>query len=107
MTTLSSLRRSRLNPRLRALVNTGASQINGCACWVEMHTKDARVNGEIQQRLCTLSVWREGDQGDETCVRSQALSPTSVAGRPASIPTARINVGTDTAAAVVMPTIAL
>ena len=53
------LRQSGINSRLRALVNARASQINGCACCVEMHMKDARVNGETERRLCTLSVWRE------------------------------------------------
>ena len=41
------------------LVKTRASQINGCAYCLDMHTKDARAAGETEQRLFTLSAWRE------------------------------------------------
>ena len=41
------------------LVKTRASQINGCAYCLDMHTKDARKAGETEQRLYTLSAWRE------------------------------------------------
>jgi AhpD family alkylhydroperoxidase len=41
------------------LVKTRASQINGCAYCIDMHTKDARARGESEQRLYALSVWRE------------------------------------------------
>ncbi len=41
------------------LVKTRASQINGCAYCLDMHTKDARTAGETEQRLFTLSAWRE------------------------------------------------
>lgn len=41
------------------LVKTRASQINGCAYCLDMHTKDARKAGETEQRLYVLSVWRE------------------------------------------------
>jgi len=36
-----------------------ASQINGCAYCLDMHSKDARAAGETEQRLYTLSAWRE------------------------------------------------
>jgi AhpD family alkylhydroperoxidase len=36
-----------------------ASQINGCAFCLDMHSKDARVAGETEQRLYALSAWRE------------------------------------------------
>lgn len=36
-----------------------ASQINGCAYCIDMHTKDARAEGETEQRLYALSAWRE------------------------------------------------
>ena len=36
-----------------------ASQINGCAFCIDIHSKDARVNGETEQRLYALSAWRE------------------------------------------------
>lgn len=48
-----------LEPALVALVNTRASQINGCAFCLDMHTKEARSKGETEQRLHTLSAWRE------------------------------------------------
>jgi AhpD family alkylhydroperoxidase len=40
-------------------VKLRASQINGCAYCLDMHTKDARAAGETEQRLYTLSAWRE------------------------------------------------
>lgn len=48
-----------LEHRLLELVKTRASQINGCAYCLDMHTKDARTGGETEQRLYTLSAWRE------------------------------------------------
>ena len=48
-----------LEPLLLELVKVRASQINGCAYCVDMHTKDARALGETEQRLYALSVWRE------------------------------------------------
>jgi len=50
---------STLEPRLRELVRLRASQINGCAYCVDMHTKDAIAEGEGQQRLHLTAVWRE------------------------------------------------
>jgi AhpD family alkylhydroperoxidase len=48
-----------LEPPLLDLVRTRASQINGCAYCIDMHTKDARERGESEQRLYALGVWRE------------------------------------------------
>jgi AhpD family alkylhydroperoxidase len=45
--------------RLRELVRIRASQLNGCAYCVDLHTKDARAVGESEQRLHALAVWRE------------------------------------------------
>src|SRR4051795_3637275 len=53
------IRDSGLEPSLRELVKTRASQINGCAYCIDMHTKDARAAGESEQRLYALSAWRE------------------------------------------------
>jgi AhpD family alkylhydroperoxidase len=47
------------DPRLRELVRIRASQINGCAYCIDMHTKDARAAGETEQRLYALPAWRE------------------------------------------------
>lgn len=48
-----------LEHSLLELVKTRASQINGCAHCLDMHTKDARAAGETEQRLYALSAWRE------------------------------------------------
>lgn len=48
-----------LEHSLLELVKTRASQINGCAFCIDMHTKDARAAGETEQRLYVLSAWRE------------------------------------------------
>src|SRR5690554_7127584 len=50
---------SGLDPSLRELIKIRASQINGCAYCIDMHTKDARAAGETEQRLYALSAWRE------------------------------------------------
>jgi AhpD family alkylhydroperoxidase len=47
------------DPRLRELVRIRASQLNGCAYCIDMHTKDARAIGESEQRLYALPAWRE------------------------------------------------
>jgi AhpD family alkylhydroperoxidase len=53
------VRQSGIETPLLELVRLRASQINGCAYCLDMHTKDARAEGEIEQRLYTLSAWRE------------------------------------------------
>lgn len=50
---------SGLERPLYELVKTRASQLNGCAYCLDMHTKDARKAGETEQRLYVLSAWRE------------------------------------------------
>lgn len=54
------IRRSGLEPSLYELVKIRASQLNGCAFCIDMHTKDARAKGETEQRIYALSAWREG-----------------------------------------------
>jgi AhpD family alkylhydroperoxidase len=46
-------------PSLIELVKMRASQINGCAYCLDMHSKDARAEGESEQRLYALNAWRE------------------------------------------------
>jgi len=53
------IRQSGLEPGLLELVKTRASQLNGCAYCIDMHTKDARAHGESEQRLYALPAWRE------------------------------------------------
>ena len=48
-----------LEPSLLELVKMRASQINGCAYCIDMHSKDARARGETEQRLYALNAWRE------------------------------------------------
>ncbi|HEY1458301.1 MAG TPA: carboxymuconolactone decarboxylase family protein [Solirubrobacteraceae bacterium] len=47
------------DPPLRELVKIRASQINGCAYCIDMHTRAARGAGESEQRLYALAAWRE------------------------------------------------
>ena len=53
------IRRAGLDGKLLDLVRMRASQINGCAYCLDMHSKDARANGETEQRLYGLEAWRE------------------------------------------------
>jgi AhpD family alkylhydroperoxidase len=50
---------SGLEASLLELVKIRASQLNGCAFCIDMHTKDARAAGETEQRVYALSAWRE------------------------------------------------
>ena len=50
---------SGLEPSLAELVKIRASQLNGCAYCIDMHTKDARAAGETEQRLYALPAWEE------------------------------------------------
>jgi AhpD family alkylhydroperoxidase len=50
---------SGLDHTLLELIKIRASQINGCAYCIDMHTKDARAAGETEQRIYALSAWRE------------------------------------------------
>ena len=53
------VRKCGLEASLIELVKIRASQINGCAFCIDMHTKDARAAGESEQRIYLLSAWRE------------------------------------------------
>ena len=53
------LANSGLEQSLYHLVKTRASQINGCAFCIHMHTRDARAHGETEERLYLLDAWRE------------------------------------------------
>ena len=56
---LSAETAKNVEPRLFELVKIRASQLNGCAYCIDMHTKDARAAGETEQRIYALSAWRE------------------------------------------------
>ena len=53
------VRKSGLEHSLLELVKLRASQLNGCAYCIDMHAKDARTNGESEQRLYGVSAWHE------------------------------------------------
>ena len=55
----NAIQSSGLEKSLMELVKTRASQINGCAFCINMHTQDARKRGETEQRLYLLNAWRE------------------------------------------------
>ena len=50
-----------LQPTHRELIKIRSSQINGCAYCINIHTKEARKNGETEQRIYLLNAWRETD----------------------------------------------
>jgi AhpD family alkylhydroperoxidase len=52
-------KQTKLEPALLHLVKMRASQINGCAYCLDLHSKDARAEGETEQRLYALSAWEE------------------------------------------------
>jgi AhpD family alkylhydroperoxidase len=54
-----------LTPLQREMIKIRASQINGCAYCVNKHSKDARKQGETEQRIFLLPVWRESPQFNE------------------------------------------
>ncbi len=51
--------KSGLERPLLELIKIRASQMNGCAYCIDMHTKDARAGGETEQRIYALNAWRE------------------------------------------------
>ena len=53
------VRNSGLEEALILLLKLRVSQMNGCSYCIDMHSKDARANGESEQRLYALSAWRE------------------------------------------------
>ena len=53
------LDKAEIDPRLRELIRIRASQLNGCAYCIDMHTKDARAIGETEQRIYGLTAWAE------------------------------------------------
>ncbi|MBA8826510.1 AhpD family alkylhydroperoxidase [Saccharopolyspora lacisalsi] len=59
MAALQGQVRQSVDPVLNELVKIRASQLNGCAFCIDMHTKDARAAGESEQRIYALNGWRE------------------------------------------------
>src|SRR5690554_3903612 len=73
-----------LEAELVELVKLRASQINGCAYCIDMHTKDARVLGMSEQRLYLLTAWREApfysEREQAALAWTEALTLVSTAG---------------------------
>lgn len=57
----SYLATTAINKTLKELIKIRASQINGCAFCINMHTADARKHGISEQRIYLISAWREAD----------------------------------------------
>jgi AhpD family alkylhydroperoxidase len=53
------VRTSGISATHKELIKIRTSQINGCAFCIDMHTRDARKNGETEQRIYLLNAWRE------------------------------------------------
>lgn len=77
---------SGLDKKLFELIKTRASQINGCAYCINMHTRDALQIGESAQRLFLLNAWRESDlfSVKEKAVLMLTEAMTLIAGNPVS-----------------------
>ncbi len=77
---------SSLDPKLIGLVEIRASQINGCANCLNMHTAEARAKGETEQRIYLLSAWREApcytDRERAALEWTEALTRLSEGQRP-------------------------
>lgn len=54
-----AVKKSSIEPSLLHLVDLRASQLNGCAFCVDMHSKEAKIGGERELRLYHLAIWRE------------------------------------------------
>lgn len=56
---VSAAQDAKVEPELLELIRIRASQLNGCAYCIDMHTRDARAIGETEQRIYGLAAWRE------------------------------------------------
>lgn len=70
MMTISAAAQKGIDPRLAELIKIRASQLNHCAFCLDMHSHDARKNGETEQRIYLLSAWEEA--GDLYTEQEQA-----------------------------------
>jgi AhpD family alkylhydroperoxidase len=77
-----------LDPTLGHLVEMRASQINGCAFCLDMHSKDARAEGETEARLYLLSAWRECPDYSDRERAALALTEAMTVLEPGGVPDA-------------------
>ena len=75
---------SKLDGKLYELIKIRASQINGCAFCLNMHTRDARKMGETDQRMHLLNAWRETElyTPKEQAALALTEAMTLIAGKP-------------------------
>ncbi|MFC5137764.1 carboxymuconolactone decarboxylase family protein [Actinomycetospora rhizophila] len=87
---IGSIRATGLPDGIRELVHLRVSQINGCAFCVESGTRTMRKNGESEDRLAMLVVWREapGFTDAERAALGLAEAATRIADRPDPVPDA-------------------
>jgi AhpD family alkylhydroperoxidase len=71
--------KANVEPRLHELIKIRASQINGCAYCIDLHSRDARALGEEEHRIYGLTAWRETPFFDER--ERAALALTEAATR--------------------------
>src|SRR2546423_5876613 len=81
---IKELDRVDFDPKLRELIRIRASQLNGCAYCIDVHTRDARAIGETEQRLYALPAWRGTPVFADR--ERAALSFTETATRPSETP---------------------
>jgi AhpD family alkylhydroperoxidase len=83
------VKESGIEPPLLELVKMRASQINGCAFCIDMHSKDARAAGETEQRLYALNAWRETtfftEREQAALAMTEAVTKLAVAPIPDSV----------------------
>ncbi|OMC01413.1 4-carboxymuconolactone decarboxylase [Mycobacterium sp. NS-7484] len=87
MMTLSNAASKDVDPTIAELIKIRASQLNRCAFCLDMHTHDARQNGEAEQRLSLIAAWEEaGDLFTEQEKAAFALTEaiTDLTGGPVS-----------------------
>jgi len=77
-----------LDPTIAHLVEMRASQMNGCAYCLDMHSKDARAAGEDEARLHLLPAWRESPAYDERERAALALTESMTALERGGVPDA-------------------
>ncbi|MEO6123433.1 MAG: carboxymuconolactone decarboxylase family protein [Ilumatobacteraceae bacterium] len=70
----AAVRDSGIDAGMHELIKIRASQINGCAFCLDMHTQDARAIGETDQRMHLLAAWRDTDLYDEREQAALALT---------------------------------
>jgi AhpD family alkylhydroperoxidase len=83
------IKSSGLDAKLYEFIKIRASQINGCAFCIDMHTRDLRAMGETEQRIYLLSAWREApfytDKERAVLELSEAVTRISEQGVPQDV----------------------